>query len=215
MEELNLIQKITVYALPVLFAITVHEAAHAYAAKRFGDPTAYIMGRMTLNPLKHIDPLGTVLLPIIGMLVGGFIFGWAKPVPINFGNLRNPRVGMRWVSAAGPLANLLMALVWTGLFKFAVSVPNYFSEPLALMSQAGIMINCSLMVLNLLPILPLDGGRIVESLLPPRLAWRYARTEAYGTWILLGMMMLGMLSWVLYPLVRLLYTTLLSLFFVY
>ncbi|MCQ4144952.1 site-2 protease family protein [Vogesella sp. AC12] len=205
MEELNLIQKIAIYALPVLLAITLHEAAHAYAAKRFGDATAYMMGRMTLNPLKHIDPVGTVLLPLLSVVIGGFLFGWAKPVPVNFGALRNPRVGMRWVAAAGPAANLLMAIMWVLLLKLAIVMDNDYSRPLALMSQAGIGINVVLMVLNLMPILPLDGGRIVESLLPRRLAYNFSRLEPYGMWILLALVFTGLLSPILRPFTTMVY----------
>lgn len=201
MDPTNILLQISIYALPVLLAITVHEAAHAYAARRFGDATAYMMGRMTLNPLKHIDPVGTVLLPLIGLIFGGFLFGWAKPVPVNFGALRNPRVGMRWVAAAGPLSNFVMAAIWMLLIKLALIFPGYFSEPMQLMGQAGVGINASLMVLNLLPILPLDGGRIVESLLPPGTAWRYARTEQYGMYILLLLILTGLLSKLLAPFV--------------
>jgi len=205
LEELNLIQKIAIYALPVLLAITLHEAAHAYAAKRFGDATAYMMGRMTLNPLKHIDPVGTVLLPLLSVVIGGFLFGWAKPVPVNFGALRNPRVGMRWVAAAGPAANLLMAIMWVLLLKLAIVMDNDYSRPLALMSQAGIGINVVLMVLNLMPILPLDGGRIVESLLPRRLAYNFSRLEPYGMWILLALVFTGLLSPILRPFTTMVY----------
>jgi len=205
METLSLIQKISVYALPILLAITVHEAAHAYAAKRCGDATAFMLGRMTLNPLKHIDPLGTVLLPLVCLLLGGFIFGWAKPVPVNFGALKHQRSGTFWVAAAGPLANLGMAILWTLLLKLAMLMQNSYSEPLALMSQAGMMINVMLMALNLLPILPLDGGRIVESLLPRRLAWQYSRIEPYGMWVLIALLALNLLSPLLNPLVQLAY----------
>ncbi|MDC7692225.1 site-2 protease family protein [Vogesella indigofera] len=205
MEELNLIQKIAIYALPVLLAITLHEAAHAYAAKRFGDATAYMMGRMTLNPLKHIDPVGTVLLPLLSVVIGGFLFGWAKPVPVNFGALRNPRVGMRWVAAAGPAANLVMAIMWVLLLKLAIVMDNDYSRPLALMSQAGIGINVVLMVLNLMPILPLDGGRIVESLLPRPLAYNFSRLEPYGMWILLALVFTGLLSPILRPFTTMVY----------
>lgn len=208
MEELNLIQKISVYALPVLFAITLHEAAHAYAAKYWGDNTAYNLGRVSLNPLRHIDPVGTILLPLLCVAVGGFLFGWAKPVPVRFGNLRNVRAGMRWVAAAGPLANFAMAVMWVLLFKLAVVMNNGYSEPLALMSQAGIGINVVLMVLNLMPLLPLDGGRIVESLLPPGLAYRFSRIEPYGMWILLALVVTGLLSPILRPFIDLVYNLL-------
>ncbi|MEC5208575.1 site-2 protease family protein [Vogesella urethralis] len=208
MEELNLIQKISVYALPVLFAITLHEAAHAYVAKYWGDNTAYNLGRVSLNPLRHIDPVGTILLPLLCVAVGGFLFGWAKPVPVRFGNLRNVRAGMRWVAAAGPLANFAMAVMWVLLFKLAVVMDNGYSEPLALMSQAGIGINVVLMVLNLMPLLPLDGGRIVESLLPPGLAYRFSRIEPYGMWILLALVVTGLLSPILRPFIDLVYNLL-------
>jgi len=208
LEELNLIQKISVFALPVLFAITLHEAAHAYVAKYWGDNTAYNLGRVSLNPLRHIDPVGTILLPLLCVAVGGFLFGWAKPVPVRFGNLRNVRAGMRWVAAAGPLANFAMAVMWVLLFKLAVVMDNGYSEPLALMSQAGITINVVLMVLNLMPLLPLDGGRIVESLLPPGMAYKYARLEPYGMWILLALVLTGLLSPMLRPFIDLVYNVL-------
>jgi Zn-dependent protease len=187
MDIFDLLQKISVYALPVLLAITVHEAAHAFAAKRFGDSTAFVLGRMTLNPLRHIDPIGTVLLPLVCLVLGGFIFGWARPVPVNFGMLRKPRRHSAYVAAAGPLANLLMGVAWALLLRLALSMQNDYSLPLLLMSKAGVGINLMLMALNLLPILPLDGGRIVESVLPRRLAWQYSRVEPYGMWILIGL----------------------------
>jgi len=208
LEELNLIQKISVYALPVLFAITLHEAAHAYVAKYWGDNTAYNLGRVSLNPLRHIDPVGTILLPLLCVAVGGFLFGWAKPVPVRFGNLRNVRAGMRWVAAAGPLANFAMAVMWVLLFKLAVVMNNGYSEPLALMSQAGIGINVVLMVLNLMPLLPLDGGRIVESLLPAGMAYKYSRLEPYGMWILLALVFTGLLSPILRPFIDIVYNLL-------
>lgn len=200
MGDINLlIQKITIYALPVLLAITLHEAAHAYAARRFGDNTAYMMGRMTLNPLKHIDPIGTVLLPLLSLMLGGFIFGWAKPVPVNFGALRKTREHGRLVAAAGPASNLVMMLMWVLLLKLAIGMDTSYSEPLELMSKAGISINISLMLLNLLPILPLDGGRIVESFLPPGMAWKYSRLEPYGMWILLALIATRTLGYILEP----------------
>jgi len=203
MDPLSLIQKVSVYALPILLAITVHEAAHAFAAKRCGDATAFMMGRMTLNPLKHIDPLGTILLPLMCLAFGGFIFGWAKPVPVNFGALRHQRRGTFVVAAAGPLANLAMAIIWTLLFRLALSMANDYSEPLRLMSNAGIQINVMLMALNLLPILPLDGGRILSSLLPPKMSWSYSRTEPYGMWVMIALLAFGWLTPLLSPLIQL------------
>src|SRR5690349_22786929 len=152
-----LVQTVAIYALPVLFAITLHEAAHGYVARHFGDMTAHAQGRISLNPLRHIDPVGTLLVPAVFLLVFRIPFGWAKPVPVNYSALRKPRPHMAWVAAAGPGANLAMALVWAILLKVAVLLPdNGFSEPLELMSSAGIMVNLVFMFLNLLPILPLD-----------------------------------------------------------
>ena len=201
--ELNTIQMIAVWALPVLFAITAHEAAHAYAAKKLGDPTAFMLGRMTFNPLKHIDPIGTILLPLLCVLLpGGFLFGYAKPVPVDFNRLKNPRRDMRWVAAAGPLANFVMAFFWALMFSFATSSlnGNSFQLPLALMSQAGIQINVVLMVLNLLPIPPLDGGRIAVSLLPHQQASMLSKVEPYGFFILIGLLVTGLLGTILAPL---------------
>lgn len=202
--ELSLIQKIAVYALPVMFAITLHEAAHGYAARYFGDSTAYMLGRISLNPLRHIDPIGTLLVPLLTMLVGGILFGWAKPVPVNFGNLRHPKRDMLWVAAAGPASNLLMALGWALVMKLATLMPDSaLSLPMALMGKAGVSINAVLLVLNLLPLPPLDGGRIMVSLLPNHLAWRFAELERYGFFILIGLLFLGALDSILWPLIDL------------
>ena len=203
--ELNLVQVIAIYALPVIFAITLHEAAHGYVAKYFGDMTAYMEGRVSLNPLRHIDPFGTVALPLIllgltKLVGGGIIFGWAKPVPVNFANLRHPKRDMLWVAAAGPLSNFVMAFIWALLVKIGLSLPeNYFALPLALMGAAGVFFNIIIMVLNLVPLPPLDGGRILVSLLPRRVAWRVARIEPYGFLILILLLFTGVLGTMLWP----------------
>jgi Zn-dependent protease len=212
----NIIQALAIYALPVIFAITLHEAAHGYAARHFGDPTAWQMGRITLNPLKHVDMVGTLLVPALILLFskGAFLFGWAKPVPVNFGQLRRPKQDMFWVAAAGPGANLFMALVWALLLKLAVVMPdNAYSLPLTEMARAGININGVLMLLNLLPLPPLDGGRIAVSLLPPALAWRFAQLERYGFPILLALLFLGVLESILTPLLRVYFSLIKGLFF--
>jgi Zn-dependent protease len=213
MIELTLIQKIAVYALPVVFAITLHEAAHGYAARYFGDNTAYLLGRISLNPLRHIDPVGTVLVPLLTMLVGGILFGWAKPVPVNFSNLRQPKKDMLWVAAAGPASNLAMAIGWALVMKISTLMPeSSLSLPMALMGKAGVSINAVLLVLNLLPLPPLDGGRIMVSLLPNRLAWRFAALERYGFFILIALLFLGALDFVLWPLINLTVGTIFLLF---
>ena len=166
------IQALAISALPILFAITLHEAAHGYVARMFGDNTAWKLGRISLNPIRHIDPIGTILLPAVTFLLSGFMFGWAKPVPVNFGNLRNPKRDMLWVAAPGPGANLLMAFAWATVHMAVVGADEFvYSEALTQMSMAGIWVNGAFMVLNLLPLLPLDGGRILVSLLPQRAAW--------------------------------------------
>ncbi|MDX9884781.1 site-2 protease family protein [Thauera sp.] len=204
----SLIPTLAIWALPVLLAITLHEAAHGYVARHFGDPTADLAGRITLNPLRHIDPVGTILVPAgilaLSSLAGGsgILFGWAKPVPVNFGRLRNPKADMLWVAAAGPFVNLLMAVGWAILFTIAArSEPGAYSIPMLKMADAGIQINAVLMVLNLLPIPPLDGGRIAVSLLPDRLAWQFARLEPFGFPILLVLLFTGILGEILWPLI--------------
>lgn len=206
--EFNVIQLIAIYALPVIFAITLHEASHGYVAKHFGDLTAYAQGRVSLNPLRHIDPVGTILVPVTLLMLskllggGGILFGWAKPVPVNFGNLRHPKKDMLWVAAAGPAANFLMALAWALLIKIALLMPESgFGLPLALMGQAGIQVNVVLMVLNLFPMPPLDGGRIAVSLLPHRLAYQYSQIEPYGIFILVILLATGILNAILWPFV--------------
>jgi Zn-dependent protease len=205
--DFSLLETIALYAVPVVFAITLHEAAHGYVARLFGDSTAWMLGRVTANPLKHIDPVGTVLVPL-GLLLlaklagsGGFLFGWAKPVPVNFGNLRNPKRDMLWVAAAGPGANLAMALLWALAYRMGDEV--LASDGLQLMARAGIMINVVLMALNQLPILPLDGGRIAVSLLPHRLAMSYSRLEPYGFMVIILLLATGLLDNLMSPLIAL------------
>jgi len=202
------IQTIAVYALPVLFAITLHEAAHGYVARLFGDPTAAQAGRITLNPIRHIDPVGTILVPLAILLTtklmggAGMLFGWAKPVPVDFGRLRRPKRDMLWVAAAGPGANLFMAILWALslrlLFESGSSESFWFQ-----MAIAGVQVNLVLMALNLLPILPLDGGRIVFSLLPQRMAWQYSRIEPYGIIIVVVLLVSGLLWTLLEPVLAL------------
>jgi len=208
--NLNLVQTIAVYAVPVIFAITLHEAAHGYVAKRFGDLTAYAQGRVSLNPVRHIDPFGTVILPLILLAVSklsggpGILFGWAKPVPVNFSNLRHPKRDMLWVAAAGPVSNFVMALFWALMVKIGIAASgSYFSLPLAMMGAAGVFVNVIIMVLNLMPLPPLDGGRILVSLLPHRLAYGVARIEPYGFLILILLLFTGVLGYVLWPVIGL------------
>ena len=197
---MNVIQTLAISALPVIFAITLHEAAHGYAARHFGDPTAWQMGRISLNPLRHVDLVGTLIVPALILLfsAGGLLFGWAKPVPVNFGKLRRPKQDMLWVAAAGPAANLAMAIAWALVLKLAMAMPETaYTLPLMKMADAGIDINVVLMALNLLPLLPLDGGRIVVSLLPHRAAWKFSQLERWGFPILLLLLFLGILGKVL------------------
>jgi Zn-dependent protease len=208
MDLAALIQTISVSALPVIFAITLHEAAHGYAARHFGDTTAWVAGRISLNPLRHVDPVGTLLAPgailVLSYLTSGsaILFGWAKPVPVNFGRLRHPKRDMLWVAAAGPAVNLLMALGWALALKLALFMPrNPYMLPLGQMCVAGINVNLALMVLNLLPLPPLDGGRIAVSLLPYRLAVPFSRLERWGFPILFLLLFTHILDWVLWPLI--------------
>lgn len=202
MPEFSLIQTIIIYAIPILFAITVHEVAHGWIASKFGDQTAKLLGRLTLNPIKHIDPIGTILVPAILVAVGGFIFGWAKPVPVDFRNLRKPKQDMAWVALAGPGSNLIMAFIWAGLIKIILLSGDATSGPvLALkeMCKVGIQINAFLMILNLIPIPPLDGSRVMTALLPPRLAYRYSKLEQVGLIIVLVLLITGLLTKILMP----------------
>ncbi len=203
--DLTVIQKIAIYALPVIFAITVHEAAHGYAAKHFGDMTAFNAGRITLNPIKHIDLFGTIILPAMTVMLGGILFGWAKPVPVDFRRLKQPKKDMLWVAAAGPASNFVMAIFWALVLKLSVHAPEAFVLPMGLMAKAGVTINIVLMVLNLLPLPPLDGGRIAVSLLPMRLARPFAQIERYGFIILIILLFSGVLGRILDPLINLVY----------
>jgi Zn-dependent protease len=210
--ELSLIQKIVIYAPPIIFAITVHEAAHGYAAKHFGDMTAYNAGRITLNPIKHIDLFGTILLPAMTILLGGILFGWAKPVPVNFGRLRHPKKDMLWVAAAGPASNFLMAIFWVFVIKLSMNAPAAISFPLVEMGKAGVSINIVLMVLNLLPLPPLDGGRIAVSLLPMPYAIKFAQIERFGFFILIALLFSGILNKILDPFINAVYALIIGLF---
>jgi len=202
MEELSLIQRIVIWILPVIFAITVHEVAHGWVAKKLGDNTASFMGRLTLNPVKHIDVLGTLIIPGLLLLTfTGFIFGWAKPVPVDPRNFKKPRRDMAIVALAGPVSNLLMAISWALVARLGVMIElEAVSLPLIYMGIAGISINLVLALINLIPIPPLDGSRIVSGILPDRWAWQYNRFERFGFIILLAMLWTGGLSYVLgYP----------------
>ena len=197
----SVIQTITVYAIPVLLAITVHEAAHGYVARHFGDDTAHAAGRITLNPLKHIDPIGTVVVPLVMAVLSPFVFGWAKPVPVNFGRLRHPKRDMIWVAAAGPGSNLVMAILWL-LFAKVLVLLGMREQFFLMVAAAGIQVNLMLMALNLLPVPPLDGGRILVGVLPHRLAWQVSRIEPYGFVILLVLLLTNTLGFFIQPFLR-------------
>ena len=195
MEFNNLIQTVLIYALPVLFAITIHEAAHGYVARHFGDNTAYMLGRVTLNPIKHIDPIGTILMPILLYFAtaGSFLFGYAKPVPVNFGHLRHPKRDMIWVALAGPLSNFLQAILWAVLYTVLVGFDlneRFFLE----MAKAGVLTNLVMWAFNLFPLPPLDGGRVLVGLLPARQAHAVSRIEPWGFFIVMALVIAGVVS---------------------
>ena len=194
-------QTLLIYAIPVLFAITVHETAHGWIASKLGDHSARMMERVTLNPLKHIDPIGTIVVPMVLYFSSGFLFGWAKPVPINYNALRSPKRDMSYVAIAGPASNFIMAILWLASIFLAIEINSKF---LLEMAKVGISINLILAVLNLLPLPPLDGSRVVSSLLPNKLAYEYNKLETYGLYILLGLLFLGIFEKVILPIVQIL-----------
>lgn len=205
MEALGLVQKIAVWIVPVIFAITVHEVAHGWVAKQLGDKTAMMLGRLTLNPIKHIDPIGTLLIPGVLLMFGGFIFGWAKPVPITWENLKRPKRDIALVSVAGPLSNLLMAIFWVLVIRFALMLSSSVDSAaifLVYIGVAGVIINSVLMILNMLPIPPLDGGRVLGALLPGPLSWQLSRLEPYGLPILILLLVTGMLGQIIGPIIN-------------
>ena len=196
----ELIRTIAVYALPVIFAITLHEAAHAYAARYLGDSTAYLQGRMSLNPVKHIDPFGTIVIPVLLYVAtsGAFLFGYAKPVPVDYGNLRNPKRDMAWVALAGPAANFAMALLWM-IFAVMLALTGIDEEFFSRMAQAGVLTNLVMLAFNLFPIPPLDGGRVLTSILPHRFAYKFAQIEPYGFFIVMALVLLKVLYFWMVP----------------
>ena len=207
---LEKIHLIAVMIIPLLLAITIHEAAHGWIASKLGDRTAQQIGRVTLNPIKHIDPIGTIIVPLVMFLLSGFVFGWAKPVPVNWRNLRNPRRDMAFVAIAGPLANLLMAISWAIIAKITISIALTIQPTstasidilkyIIIASEYGILINLILLVFKLIPIPPLDGSRVISSLLPKKLAYNYNKIEPYGMWIIIGLLFVGALSSIILPL---------------
>jgi Zn-dependent protease len=204
MEELTLVQRIAIWALPLIFAVTVHEAAHGWVADKLGDPTARKLGRITLNPLPHIDPVGTLLVPVLMLTFTGFLIGWAKPVPVSVGRLGSPKRDMAIVAAAGPGVNLLMALIWSLVLLVAHSLVHSMQMvaiPLLLMSVAGVFVNLVLMAINLLPVPPLDGGRVLNGFLPARVSRLYLKLEPYGLFILIALLITGVVGAILGPVV--------------
>ena len=203
--DLTIVQKISIWVIPILFAITLHEVAHGWVASLFGDQTARLSGRLSLNPLKHVDPIGTVILPILMLLFSNIIFGWAKPVPVDPRNLHHRRRDMIFVALAGPLSNFLMAVIWGLMERIGLSLEQsgnvWLGTPLAYMGEAGITINVVLAVLNLIPLPPLDGAKVLSSLLPRRAAYYYDQLEPYGFIILVLLILTGLLSNIMVPLV--------------
>ena len=205
MQSLTIIQKIAMMAIPMLFAITVHETAHGWVAEKFGDKTARMLGRITLNPIKHIDPIGTVALPLLMFLFTQFLFGWAKPVPVDWRNFRNPRRDMGIVALAGPVSNLLMALLWSLVVKAGELIYPSFSWlglPLIYMGGIGVFFNAILMALNLIPIPPLDGSRVLNIFLSPKQSLVYSRLEPFGIFIVIGLLASGILGKILWPVIQ-------------
>ena len=195
MDINNLVQTVLIYALPVLFAITIHEAAHGYVARALGDNTAYALGRVTLNPLKHVDPMGTIVMPLLLYFAtkGAFLFGYAKPVPVNFGHLRHPKRDMIWVALAGPASNFLQAILWAIAYTLLAGsgvTERFFLD----MCKAGVLVNLVMWAFNLFPLPPLDGGRILVGLLPRQLAWSFSRIEPWGFFIVLGLVLVGVVG---------------------
>jgi len=212
-EFSQIIQKIILFAPPILLAITVHEVAHGWVANKLGDPTARMLGRLTLNPIKHIDPVGTILIPGLLLLLGSsFVFGWAKPVPVTAQNFKQPRIGMAWVAAAGPTANLLMAIIWAAIAWLGTASQVHFLAPLYDMGVFGVIVNVALGVLNLFPLPPLDGSRVLAGILPPEGARVLYRIEPYGLFIVAFLLWSGVLSRLLYPLIFAIVQLILTLF---
>ena len=214
--DLTIVQKIAIWAIPLIFAITVHEVAHGWVASWFGDQTARLSGRLTLNPIPHIDPIGTIVVPLLMLVSTNFIFGWAKPVPVDQRNMRNPRRDMAITALAGPVMNLIMALIWAAIAKFGIYLEGaghaWLGVPLSYMGGAGIMINIVLGVLNLIPLPPLDGGRVLTSVLPPRMAYQVSLVEPYAFFILIFLLITGLLGAIIGPVVFLLLNFIRALF---
>ena len=207
---MEIVLKVVLAIIPILLAISLHEAAHGWVADKLGDATARMLGRLTANPLKHIDPVGTVLVPIIMIVTMGFAFGWAKPVPVDMRNFKNPYKDMALVALAGPLANLTMAVLWTLLLVFSMKIlpQGNLANMLEIMANIGVVINLVLMALNLLPIPPLDGGRVVSGVLPRELADTFNRIEPFGLWIIIFLLATGILGKILWPMVQAIQLTL-------